>query len=63
LTGSCFEETELIRTTFDEANLIKCSFKNAKNYDIDPAKNKIKNAIFSFPECLSLLKSYEINIE
>jgi hypothetical protein len=39
------------------------SFRNAKNYNIDPNNNFLKKTKFSVPEVISLLSAYDIEID
>jgi fluoroquinolone resistance protein len=57
-----FSECDLLKTIFHNANLNKANFCEAKNYMIDPLANKLKNAKFSFPEAINLLKGLGIEI-
>ena len=57
-----FRNTDLTGTVFHHANLIEADFRDAINYSIDPTANKIRDARFSSPEVLSLLKFLDIQI-
>ncbi len=57
-SGSTFRET-----LFSNANLEKASFVGAQGYSIDPRGNKVRKAVFSVPEVLSLLGAFEIVIK
>lgn len=57
LWGSNLENAHFSRT-----NLTKADLSDAKNYNIDPTNNTIKEAKFSLPEALSLLSAYKIKI-
>jgi hypothetical protein len=43
--------------------LEEANFVGAKNYFIDPTKNRVKKARFSQPEVLELLAGFKIVIE
>lgn len=58
-----FSNTDLSESNFHHANCEKASFSDAKNYYIDPSVTKLKDAVFSFPEALSLLSSFKIKID
>ncbi|PKP52754.1 MAG: hypothetical protein CVT90_02520 [Candidatus Altiarchaeales archaeon HGW-Altiarchaeales-3] len=63
LTNSSFEHSDLLGTKFEHSNLSCVSFLNAQNYNINPNKNILKKTKFSFPEVVSLLGAYDIEIE
>lgn len=58
-----FSKTDLGETNFHHANCQKASFSDSKQYYIDPSATKLKDAIFSYPEAISLLNSFEIKID
>jgi uncharacterized protein YjbI with pentapeptide repeats len=60
---STFEKCDLNRAIFSNTNLTGADFRSAYNYEIDPRNNQIKEAKFSFPEIVGLLKSFDIRIE
>ncbi|WP_272856871.1 pentapeptide repeat-containing protein [Aequorivita todarodis] len=53
----------LQNATFLNTNLEMADFRNATNYSINPAQNRLKGAKFSLPEVVGLLDSYQIKIE
>lgn len=55
-----FEDSDLEQTLFHQCDLEKANFSDAKNYSINPLTNKIKGAMFSLPEAVSLLKDLGI---
>ena len=59
------KEVEIVMPSLRKhnANLEKANFKGAFNYYIDPLKNRLKNARFSYPEVLALLIPFGIKIE
>ncbi len=62
LSESNFTYADLQDTIFHHCNLSQADFTHAKNYFIDLQSNQVKNAKFSFPEVVHLLKSFEIQI-
>lgn len=62
LENSSFENSTLTGTKFENTNLSHSSFVNTKDYLIDPNKNNIKKAKFSFPDAVSLLNVFDIEI-
>jgi len=63
LNGSNFSESDLSKTEFHNSNLSKVDFRKAINYSLDPRTNKIREAKFSNPDVIGLLKHFEIIIE
>jgi uncharacterized protein YjbI with pentapeptide repeats len=63
LAGSDLSGSDLQSSKFQNTNLEKADFRGAKNYYIDPTRNKLKQALFSYPEVLSLLASFGIKVE
>ena len=63
LSESDFSETTLTDTVFENCNLTKANFSDAKDYQIRPSINKIKKAIFTMPEAVTLLKELDIVIK
>jgi uncharacterized protein YjbI with pentapeptide repeats len=57
-----FAFTDLTDSLFNSTNLAGADLRYAKNYQIDPTKNKIEGAKFSMPEVMALLYSMEIEI-
>ena len=62
LNGADFTNADLSGTIFHNCDLSKADFSSATRYDIDPQTNKIKNAKFSFPEAIGLLRAFDITI-
>jgi uncharacterized protein YjbI with pentapeptide repeats len=52
----------LRNSKFQNTNLANADLRTAKNYYIDPTHNKLKGARFSYPEVLSLLIPFGINV-
>ncbi len=63
LCGSTFENCDLMRAIFENTKLEKVNFSSVFNYAIDPFKNDIKKARFSFPGILALLNRFDIVTE
>ncbi|MBT8190761.1 MAG: pentapeptide repeat-containing protein [Saprospiraceae bacterium] len=73
MEGVDFEEAEmmdvkllkcdLLNANFDRTNLENADLSYSRNYRIDPERNNIKGARFSFPEVAGLLEKYNIIIE
>ena len=61
--GTSFENTRFRGTRFEEVNLENASFRNASGYEIDPGRNRLRNALFSSPEVLALLHHLQIRID
>ena len=73
LTGCIFEDCDLSESkfchctlseaTFSNNNLMHADFRGAKAYEFSTAENRIRQAKFSFPEVMGLLKALEIVVE
>ena len=63
LTNASFENSDLKNTCISNSNLSFASFKNSKNYIIDPNQNILKKTIFSIPDVIGLLSKFDIKIE
>lgn len=63
LSMAIFDNCDLLNTAFTASNLEKADFRTAKNYIIDPEKNKMKNARFSYTGLAGLLSKYDLNID
>ena len=62
LSNSVFVDCHLDGAIFDRTNLEKSDLRQARNFNIDPEKNRIKKARFSKENVLGLLRSYDIAI-
>lgn len=60
LSRADFGGTDLAQTLFGSTNLAQADLSQARNYQIDPGRNSLKQARFSLPEALSLLYSLDI---
>ena len=63
LAQADFSHSDLKGSMFHNTVLTKANFQRAINYSIHPLNNKLKGALFSQPEVLSLLDSFQIVIE
>jgi uncharacterized protein YjbI with pentapeptide repeats len=64
-TGTNLTRANLGRTDFQgsrflDTNLRYANFSKAVNYTIDPRANRLKKTIFSMPEAMSLLDTFDI---
>lgn len=62
LSYASFAESDLENSLFMHTELNKANFVDAFNYNIDTKENNIKDASFSFPEVVSLLRCQGIKI-
>ena len=62
LLNLIFADVDLSGTLFHQADLRKANFRGAKNYSLDVRTNKVEGAKFSFPEAISLLSSFGIDL-
>ena len=63
LTSVIFDNCDLYRSEFDKAIANKTDFKTSYNYTIDPARTKVKKAIFSKAEVKGLLFKHDLIIK
>jgi len=63
LVKANFSNSNLDGSNFQDADLSLASFENAYNYRINPNQTKIKGAVFSMPEVVSLLENFDIKIQ
>ncbi len=63
LTGADFKEVEFTETMFSGCNLEKADFSRARGYTMHPGENKIKGAIFTYPDVVNLLAPLGIIIK
>jgi len=63
LTGASFDGCDLSRAIFQDTILEKTDFRTARNYSIDPERNRIKKGKFSKEGIAGLLDRYQIVIE
>jgi uncharacterized protein YjbI with pentapeptide repeats len=63
LTEAVFIACDLIGTVFENTVLVKADLRTAINYSIDPERNKLKKARFSFPAAAGLLNKYQLVID
>ena len=60
LTKAKLNCTDLSSSTFAHTNLTYADLSYAKNYSIDPNCNTLKKTIFTLPEAVSLLNTFDI---
>lgn len=58
-----FKGTDLAKSLFGNTNLTEADLSQAKNYQIDPGHNVLKQAKFSLPEAMALLYNMDIIIQ
>lgn len=63
LSGSSFGYSDLEGTSFHRSDLSEADFTKAINYTIDPSVNNVRQAKFSVPQVLSLLRGFDIVLE
>ncbi len=63
LTEADFDGSDLEGTIFNQCDLQKARFHNAKHYSIDPSTNRVKGATFSLPDAFSLLSGLGIELK
>ena len=63
LSEVVFENCDLYRSEFDKAIANKTNFKTSFNYTINPAKTKIKKAIFTLEGLKGLLSTHGIIVK
>ncbi|WP_271767671.1 pentapeptide repeat-containing protein [Aquimarina algiphila] len=63
LTGSVFANCDLAEALFERTIASKTDFRSAKNYNINPESNMLKNAKFSALGLQGLLMKYDLDIE
>jgi fluoroquinolone resistance protein len=60
LTKASLARTDFLGSRFVDTNLSGADFTHAVNYAIDPTANRLKKAVFSLPEAMSLLSAFDI---
>jgi fluoroquinolone resistance protein len=60
LTRANLGKTDFQGSRFADTNLSYADFSKAVNYAIDPRTNRLKKAVFSVPEAMSLLSAFDI---
>ena len=60
LTRANLAKTDFLGSRFADTNLSYADFSEAVNYGIDPRTNRLKKAVFSIPEVVSLLSAFDI---
>lgn len=60
MTKVHFDNCDLYQSVFDKTILNQADFRSSRNYSFNPAKNKVKKAVFSKDGLAGLLKSHDI---
>jgi uncharacterized protein YjbI with pentapeptide repeats len=60
LTKAQLSQTDFLGSRFVHTDLSGADLSRAVNYSIDPTVNRIKKAVFSLPEAMSLLSAFDI---
>ncbi|HNY18090.1 MAG TPA: pentapeptide repeat-containing protein [Treponemataceae bacterium] len=63
LRDACFDGSSLEGTTFQKCNLERADFREAFDYSIDPANNRLVHARFKLPEAQSFLGFLGIELD
>lgn len=63
VTDLIWDECDLTGAIFDGTNLSGSDFRTSHQYIIDPSKNNVKNAKFSWPAAAGLLTTFGVKIE
>ena len=63
LTNVRFENCDLTMASFENTTLSGADLRSARNFFIDPEKNKVKKAKFSLSGLEGLLDKYDIVVE
>lgn len=58
-----FDECDLSNAVFERCNLSDSDFRTSHNYAINPSENKVKDARFSYPGVLGLLRHLDIEVD
>lgn len=60
MTKVHFDQCDMYQAVFDKTILNQADFSSSINYSFNPAKNKVKKAVFSKDGIAGLLKSHDI---
>ena len=60
LTRANLAKTDFLGSRFADTDLSYADLSKAVNYALDPRANKLKKAVFSLPEAMSLLFAFDI---
>ncbi len=63
ISKTIFDNCDLKNAIFDETDLENANFATAFNFEINPAKNQLKKALFSSSNVIGLLKSFDIRLD
>ncbi len=58
-----FRRVDFLKTTFQDCDLSKADFREARNYRINTSSNRVAKARFSLPEVVGLLDNLNIIID
>ncbi|HTJ11316.1 MAG TPA: pentapeptide repeat-containing protein [Dinghuibacter sp.] len=62
LTGAIFDDCDLRDAHFENTLLEKADLRTATHYTIDPTRNRVKKARFSWPGVAGLLTAFDIEL-
>jgi uncharacterized protein YjbI with pentapeptide repeats len=63
LGASVFHNCDFAGAMFDRTNLEKADLSSARNFSLDPEKNRIRRAKFSAHGLVGLLEKYDLVVE
>ncbi len=63
LGKASFVDSDLAGAVFDETNLESADLRDARNFTIDPERNRLKGAHFALHGLPGLLMRYGIHVE
>ncbi len=63
LSKAELQKTDFLKSRFFNTNLSYADFSEALNYSINPTMNKLKKTIFTLPEAINLLDSFNVVIK
>jgi len=63
LTKANLSRTDFLGSRFIHTDLSCADFSQAVNYSIDPTVNRVKKAVFTLPEAMSLLSAFDIILQ
>jgi fluoroquinolone resistance protein len=63
MSGANLQRTNFKSALFENTTLVATDFSDATDYDIDVLNNKVKNAIFTLPDAVRLLRSLDIKVQ
>jgi fluoroquinolone resistance protein len=63
LSSSVFDHCDMTRTVFVHSVLESCDLRSSTAYRIDPDVNRLRGAMFSYPDVLRLLDKYGVVVD